>query len=427
MAGKKKVPKLFRSLASRRSIKTPAKLELPKHHAINVSLGSGSLSPDGAVLFIPSPTSLKRVESDQTFATSSGGSFAQSPTAKQWLRGSSDHQNTKEQTASRSNRTPFLRKSSSFLRVADLDMTEHSSWSDHGCKDRDLEPNYHHPATDPPPGVDHDPKEFWIALNDGGSSPESHAPIAPLAMERLADFGLMTSLNDSMWTPDGNTQKILKGGHCQQWMKETFKPGSVDISNMNEPVNDKEVLIWVGNFKHGLYGSELPTVRAAGVVNMSAKSLMELMVDSNRVKEYNKFSLGRDDVVTFQDDMGADGPFGRSITKVMKSETKPPMVRKTISFVSILHAKKLPDGSGYLMVSRAVHHPEEEGSLSQAMRSEILMGVNLIRTVKGREDSQCLMINVNHIRSPMIPMMLAKRIGLSAAANFLHDIRAVGC
>ena len=94
----------------------------------------------------------------------------------------------------------------------------------------------------------------------------------------------------------------------------------------------------------------------------------------------------------------------------------------------LLHAKELPDGRGYLIVSQAVHTPEDDSespSIANAMKSEILMGVNVIRAVKGEENDRCLMINVNHIRSPMIPMMLAKRIGLSAAVNFVNDIRAV--
>ena len=124
--------------------------------------------------------------------------------------------------------------------------------------------------------------------------------------------------------------------------------------------------------------------------------------------------------------MQKDGPFGKSITKVMQSESRPPMLRKTLQFTSILHAKELDDGSGFLLVSRAVTRPDGvsliDGSI---LRSEILMGVNIIRKIQGAEDSRCLMINVNHIRSPMVPMIIAKKIGLSAAANFFTDIRAL--
>jgi hypothetical protein len=204
-------------------------------------------------------------------------------------------------------------------------------------------------------------------------------------------------------------------------MKETFKPGCV-----NPPDSlafESDVLVWSGSFRHGFYGSDLPAIRSAGIVNMSAKALMELLVDSDRVTEYNKLSLGRTDLLVFQDDISVEGPFGKSVTKLMRSESKPPMVRKTLVFVSILHAKELIDGSGFLIVSRAVHHPEMQ-SAPTSIHSEILIGVNLIRRIQGTEN-QCLMVNVNHIRSPMVPMMVAKRIGVSAAIGFINDIRAV--
>jgi hypothetical protein len=121
--------------------------------------------------------------------------------------------------------------------------------------------------------------------------------------------------------------------------------------------------------------------------------------------------------------MDSDGPFGRSITKVMKSESKPPMIRKSLIFVSVMHAKELEDGSGYLIVSRAVHTPEERGGKTNS-KSENLIGVNLIRKVEGAEDSRCFMTNVNHLRSPMVPMMVAKRLGLTAAVGFMNDIRS---
>jgi hypothetical protein len=192
-------------------------------------------------------------------------------------------------------------------------------------------------------------------------------------------------------------------------------------------------LVWSGCFKHGLYGSDLPAIRAAGIVNMSAKALMELRVDSTRVREYNKLSLGRQDLVTFDGDLHTPGPFGTSITKVMRSETRPPVIRKSLVFVSILHAKELVDGSGYLIVTRAVHQQEEEKSMASAIKSEIIMGVNLIRKIDCDGDdgvadhcvNKCVLINVNHIRSPLVPMMVAKRIGVSSAVGFINDIRSL--
>ena len=366
------------------------------------SLGSGSLSPDGSVTFRESPSKMSPSLENTGFGRSLA-SPAELETVESKLLET----------------RVFLRNCSSFLRVADLEMdeTSHSTASD------EIEspyPNYHHASVDPPPGIDHDPKERWVALNDGDGS---HAPIAPVAVKLLSNFGLCVTLDSSMWTPDSKTDKIFRRATAPDWLQQTFQPGRVRLPPKGTTAEDRDVLIWSGTFRHGGYGSDLPAIRAAGVVDMPAQALMELLVDSSRVKEYNKLSLGRQDLVTFQDNMNHKGPFGHSITKVMKSETKPPMVRKTLAFISLLHSQELEDGSGYLIVTRAVHHPDSSIA-SNVLLSEILIGVNLIRKVEGDED-RCLMINVNHVRSPMVPLMVAKRIGVSGAASFINDIRAL--
>lgn len=351
------------------------------------SLGTGTMSFDGSISFNPS---------QRRKLTSAVHQFQAQP-----------------KNAARR----FLRQACSFLRVADLEIDATASVSTH---DTNLsQPNFHHPASDPPPGVAHDPKEQWIALNDHEGS---HAPIAPIAIERLSDCGFTVSMNAAMWSGETKTDRLLRRSTSDEWTRNTFKPGKISLKNSKESLDS--VLIWSGNFKHGLYGSDLPAVRSSGIVNMSAKVLAELLVDSKRVKEYNKLSLGRTDLQVFQEDMAMDGPFGRSVTKVMRSETRPPMVRRTLVFVSLLHAKELIDGSGYLIVTRAVHHPELSRT-SNTIQNEILMGVNLIKKIEGEEENRCLMINVSHIRSSLVPMMVAKRMAVTAATGFINDIRAL--
>jgi hypothetical protein len=218
---------------------------------------------------------------------------------------------------------------------------------------------------------------------------------------------------------------------------------SVPVDKLPPPKSPQEdlVLLWTGKFQHGLYGSELPAVRAAGILPVSPRDLFDLLVDSDRVLEYNKLSLGREDLMVLQDNLNEEGPFGKSITKVMRSRSQPPILRQVMEFVSILHAKELEDEPGsYLCVTRAVtqptvslhdddnddkaqqHSTTAAGTASAVLRSEILMGVNLLRRVEG-DPNRCLMINVTHLRSPMIPMMIANRIGAAAAANFIKDLK----
>jgi hypothetical protein len=396
----------------------------------SVSLGVGTISTDGEVYFRPAG-SVSTTGSISSFEDSTVWTKQKSKmkrlrnllhTPEKIIHIPPSVRELPHQISERISETilrpvSFKRIKSWYLRVADLDMSETS----HSAANRfdEVVPNFHHASADPPPGVDKDPSEMWVAIDDGGGL---HAPIAPYAMDALAKFGRRTAMDESMWTPDKKTEKLIHAGNGGAWQSCAWQDeGLLALPPQGFP-EENEVMVWSGSFNHGLYGSDLPAVRAAGIVNMSAKSLATLLLDSTRVKEYNHMALGRTDIMVMPGDLEEEGPFGKSVTKVLRSESKPPLLRKVLQFVSIMQAKELPDGSGYLLVSRAVTQASHGVFDPNILLSEILMGVNVIRKVEG-DENRCLMINVNHIRSPMIPMMIAKKIGLSAAVNFINDLR----
>jgi hypothetical protein len=395
-------------------------------------MGSGSFSSLGSVsCFIPSPVRKRVTVASTTLTTTTSKEHRQTQQTPIFPSIGTTAVEV-EVVADASTPVVFTRRLSSFLRVADLEMdltmslhsasiegilSENSNdTAEAGAVDI-IHPNFHHVAVNPPPGMTEEPLERWVALDDGAGLP---APIAPFAVAALAKIGLQSALDRQMWTAGDAKTKSLEAVPSG-WHECTWKAGGCveKISNSRADA----VLVWTGNFQHGHYGSQLPAVRTAGFIQMSAAALTELLVDSARCAEYNKLSVGRTDILVLQEKMNKLGPFG-GITKVMKSESRPPLLRKTLQFISILHATELLDGSGYLIVSRAVTTPEElKPKLSHVLKSEILMGVNIIKRVEG-DDNRCLIVTVNHIRSPMVPMMIAKRLGLQAAVNFIQDLRA---
>lgn len=251
---------------------------------------------------------------------------------------------------------------------------------------------------------------------------------------------------------------------------------------------------------------------------MCAEELVDLLMDSKRVNEYNPSSIGRNDDLILSDGKKEHCPFSgqrkkklsgvvidgarivdgsammedeqseftreseyeeeivfddlgnRSVrsyntdssrrekkvsqfvgvTKLVRTTNRLPLIRKRLQFVTMLHCRALSDdqgGDGYIIVGRAVVPAEDAEKTQKVMRSEILLSVHIIRRLGGNKRSvgssgnsvvssssgkkasksdlanRCLMINVTHIKSPMIPNILAKKVGLSAAANFLADIR----
>ena len=110
-------------------------------------------------------------------------------------------------------------------------------------------------------------------------------------------------------------------------------------------------------------------------------------------------------------------------------------MRKGFEIISLMHAKKVHEESeganGYILVTRSVWESEkrapprdEDGSNEDCdyIRSEMLLGVNLIREVEGNEEC-CELTTVTHIHTPGVSVYVAKPFALKAARNFIHDIR----
>jgi len=433
--------------------------------------------------------------------------------------------NTLKSITTNSN-TRFDRSKSNFMRTADLGMTQDTIFAEQFLDDPNsrAEPHYHHPSPHPPPGVQFHIDENWVCLDDGKGS---HSPIAPQAVDALVAMGYRAACDPMMWTPTSKTRKYMTEKGLR--FDDIPIPGPLDEGDGGP--NDSTCLVWSGKFPHKYHGHEQPAVRSQGVVNMSPEDLVDLLMDSRRVGEYNKSSIGRTDEVVLSDGTNLDScPFsgqrkkkltgvvmqgakvidgnavfdsetedeqsdveeieelvfdddGRKsvhtfttsstrkrrqsnfvgVTKLVLTKNKPPLVRKVLEFFTLLHCRALTDdqgGDGYIIVGRGIiPATKAEKSGKKVLQSEILLNVHIIRKLRsskkrrdrergsssssrgsrssktvstsGRKASKgdlanrCLMISVNHLKSPMVPNMLAKKVGLSAALNFMSDIRGL--
>ena len=113
------------------------------------------------------------------------------------------------------------------------------------------------------------------------------------------------------------------------------------------------------------------------------------------------------------------------------------MMRKGFELISLLYARKLDeerDGiNGYILATRSVWESEKNAPLGDKdgssesndyVRSEMLLGVNLVREVKGHPD-RCELTTVTHFHTPGVNVYVAKPFGMKAARNFIQDIRDV--
>jgi hypothetical protein len=367
------------------------------------SLGVGTLHRSGSVRFESIPKEKSR-DRDMTAATSSSLSSAAVESVSVV---SSSPATTAAPTSSSTNHH--------YLRISDLRKLDASLQSSMHGSAHETE------SSDGDDVHDHDPIEQWLWLGCATNS--------PVAVNALAEVGWTVAMNPKLWSLASGSVSSPAG---RAFHDATFQPSQCPVpSHLAD--DGHPVLVWTGKL-HGLHRSDLPAVRAAAVLNVSPSRLADLLVDSGRVKEYNPHSQGRVDLHVLQSSLldSAAGTFG-GVTKIVRSSSKPPLLRKPLEFTSLFHARAVMNGRAYLIVTRSVsnHRDGASSSSSSSSLSEILLSVNLLLPVGDGEAQpvgrgcapRTLMITVNHIYSPLIPTLLAKRIGVQAAASYLADLK----
>lgn len=184
---------------------------------------------------------------------------------------------------------------------------------------------------------------------------------------------------------------------------------------------DGHVLVYVGKArKEGVVGSHLPLIKTQSILPLGAEEMANLLMDSSRVKIYNKMSLGRKDIRILNRN-----------TKIVRNLTQPPVTSSKMVTVTLMHSRPLRDTdplmadtspykNGYVVVSRAVPGVIDDAELADLARNEILIGVNLLQEISPNE---CLMTAVTHVYSPALPAMFASSMGVKSAVDFIRDIR----
>ena len=159
--------------------------------------------------------------------------------------------------------------------------------------------------------------------------------------------------------------------------------------------------------------------------------------------------------------------------KIVRNVTKPPLSKKLMEFVTLMYARRLKYEDGitagylgggvtsendddnaanngsYIVFTRAVSGGRwgtgsgntggssdgvkargggsGDGATNEEeemIRSEILLGVNLLRSIPGEPD-KTEVTSVTHVYSPSVPTMLAGTVGVKGAVDFIKDIRAL--
>jgi hypothetical protein len=246
-------------------------------------------------------------------------------------------------------------------------------------------------------------------------------------LRNLDQLGYDVATDESdRFIPTYETEKLLR-----KYRKNQVVLGNNGTWTVNpwHAVHGDDVLIWTGEVKHDGLGSEWPVCKCRGLVQTSPRNLLEYLMDSSKVKEYNKMSLGREDLYFIQkgiDTKAIDSPYGiAGVCKIVKATNKPRLLPITIEMISLMHCLQINDDESYMMVYRSVFEDNTRtGDAAPVIRSEMLLGVLLVRPYDS--DRQITeMTSITHMYSPGVPEMIARRAAPSAAMNMLKDIQSI--
>jgi hypothetical protein len=245
-------------------------------------------------------------------------------------------------------------------------------------------------------------------------------------LDNLSRLGYDVATDESdRFTPTSPTERILA----------SYGPSASSLNDWPvrpwKAAQGNDVLVWTGGVEHNGFGSDWPVVKARGIVQTSPLELLEFLLDSSKIKLYNKISQGREDLLVIQKGVhttAAESDLGFSgAAKLIKSLNKPRLLPKTIEMLSLMHSQPLANAPGsYMTVSRSVFEDDsgEHKITRRTIRSEMMLGVILIRPVDA-DHKVSELTYIAHVYSPGVPEMLAKRAAPNSAASMIKDVQGI--
>jgi len=288
---------------------------------------------------------------------------------------------------------------------------------------------------------------YWIFFQQSlSSSFTNYSSILPSSSSPLMQFPQLKNNQVSATVCLSREQIQLLKKEVLLWSNKTSLPEQLQSSS------SFYTILTENNNKHNLVA-----IRSLGIVeNKRPKDIYDLLLDSKRVKEYNQYGIGRDDIWIYNpngseggDDTvgnrGCNGGYKKStITKVCHGQNKPPLVRKPFSYMTFFHGEELQssslplspkskhkEGNGYMLITRSVKQVDSNGVVKDAKlyNTEIMLGCTLFLSVQCTDDTSMdcsnltFLVNANYAKSPM-PCYITRKVALSAAGSFLNCLRS---
>ena len=208
------------------------------------------------------------------------------------------------------------------------------------------------------------------------------------SLELLADNNLSIK-----WQPDDATKKLLQkyattSDEDVQWMQ----------------LLEEQVLKWTTQVDN------TPMLKTRGIINMTPNELNNLLLDCERVQEYNKCSLGKKDICAFH-------PLCCGEAKIVEHVMQIPIVGGKVETLSLTHSRPLvDDNAGFVIVSRSV-----KKELNDTVGNPCF-SISSLRSIAGTEKTE--LTTLTSISLP-IPKFLMHRVAFYGADDFFCNLRKI--
>ena len=231
-------------------------------------------------------------------------------------------------------------------------------------------------------------------------------------------------------------EALVTNDYENPWIRWKLHTHIPDTNNKDESTSayDTSIEVYKGTALVDGYGAIAPWILTRAIVPLSPRAFVELMMDSNRVKTYNAWSTGREDLweaPPVEKESTKNDNRTNGWTKIVRNTSQPPLGPPLVS-TTLLHAQQLesPDANTnhsnrWILVSRAVAGSHFAAPASGGGTSEILLGVNLCEAVPGRPNYSRVTALTHVNSSTNVPLMMAEKFAVKSAIQFFKSLRTL--
>ena len=183
---------------------------------------------------------------------------------------------------------------------------------------------------------------------------------------------------------------------------------------------DKKVSVWKLNnssIKLKKEDNEWPCVKSSTIIEIEPEILIEYLMDSSKVKEYNRYSAGRFDIEHISPN-----------SKIVWNTMNIPVGIKPYDFCTLVHRYSRPLQDEIYLVSRSFIHDLVPDNKNYG-RSEKIIGLNILRPLRpvGSFKSSTLteITCISHQRYANTPPIMIEKSMMRGKINYLRKLREV--